>query len=108
METALLAALPQKLLRRPQGVPVAESADPGQKFLPAASSKKKLSVRNFPPKFSDREAMETAPLAALPQKPLKQPQGVPAAESAAPGQKFLPAASSKKKRVRNFPPIFWT
>ena len=52
METAPLAALPQKPARQPQEVPAAESADPGQKFLAAASSKKKYNVRNLAPKFS--------------------------------------------------------
>ena len=70
METAPLAALPQKPLRQPQKVPTAESAAPGQKFLAAASSKKKLNVRNFPPKFSgpggngNRAAGGVAPKAA--------------------------------------------
>ena len=108
METTAPATLPRRLSRQLQEVSAAESADPGQKVLATASSKKKkIGVRNFPPDFLDLAAMETTAVATLPRRPLRQLQEVPAAELAALGQTVLTTASSKKNRRSKFSPLIF-
>ena len=97
IETTAPATLPRKLSRQLHEVSAAESADPGQKVLTTASSKKKLGVRNFPPDFLYLEAMETTAPATLLRRLSRQLQEASALKSADRGQKVLATASSKKK-----------
>ena len=97
METMAVATLSRRLSRQLQEVSAAESADPGQKVLTTASSKKKkLGVRNFPPDFLDLEAMKTTAVATLPRRSSRQLQEASASKSADRGQKVLATASSKQ------------